>query len=325
MRNLWLKLGCFFTGYNYRLVTQCSEATAKTVNKYFSAMLVVCTVWAFIGLAFSSRYLHASLPVAGIFSFVMIFIVVQIERQIILSVSRNGWAYIFRAGVGLVMALIGAVIADQIVFNDDIEKMRISRIQEEVNRILPEKTRQLDLQIRQLDTLILARETERSRLLEEISRSPRIFLPTINTEFEKDSAGNLIPASRSIVNQAVPNPRIGQVTGLEQQLAILRQQKADKEKNLLNMRSEIEQDLQSKTGLLDEIKTLTIMLKSSLAGLFVWTIFFLFFLFIELFILVNKAGDGETDYDCLVRNQMELRKQQIHRIFDVPSSQKRVV
>ena len=320
MRNFWLKSGCFFTGHNYRLVTQCSEATAKTVIKYFSAILVVCIVWGFIGYAFARRYLHLSMPSAIAFAGAMMFIVVQIERQIILSVKRNKWSYFFRICVGFVMALIGAIITDQIVFSDDIEKMQISKIQEEVNHILPEKTRQIDSQIKQLDTLINAREMERAVLLAEISKNPRIFLPTINTAFEKDSAGNLVPASRNVVNQAVPNPKIDQVTRLDQQLTALREQKADKEKTLLNMRSEIESDLRSKSGLIDEIDTLIMLLMKSLAGLFVWFFFFLLFLSIELFVLVNKAGDGESDYDCLVRNQMEIKKQQIEKIFAFSSS-----
>ncbi len=325
MRNFWLKSACFFTGYNYRLVTQCSEATAKTVIKYFSAMLVVCMVWGFIGFAFAQRYLHASLLSAIAFAITMIFIVIQIERQIILAVKRNRVAFIFRFCVGIVMAVIGAVITDQIVFGDDIEKLRISRIQEEVNRILPEKTRQLDFQIKQLDTLILTRETERSQLLNEISKNPRIFLPTINTAYKIDSTGNMIPASRNVVTQAVPNPKFEQVSQLEKQLNALREQKADKEKNLLNMRNEIELELQSKNGLIDEIQTLMILLSSSYAGIFIWLLFFCFFFFIELFILVNKFGDSESDYDCLVRNQTELRKQQIYKTFTFSTSKNQLV
>ena len=84
----------------------------------------------------------------------MIIIVIQIERQIILSVGKNNLVPVFRTLIGIVMAVIGSVIIDQIIFREDVEKAKISNIQTEVNNILPVKTRELDLQIRQIDSAI---------------------------------------------------------------------------------------------------------------------------------------------------------------------------
>ena len=38
MRDLWLKTGCFLTGYNYIIIKNSSEASAKSVKKYLSAL-----------------------------------------------------------------------------------------------------------------------------------------------------------------------------------------------------------------------------------------------------------------------------------------------
>ena len=59
----------------------------------------------------------------------MIIIVIQIERQIILSVGKNVLVPVFRIILGIVMAIIGSVIIDQIIFREDVEKGKISNVQ----------------------------------------------------------------------------------------------------------------------------------------------------------------------------------------------------
>jgi hypothetical protein len=116
MKDFWLKLGCYITGYNYTIIKNSSEASAKTVKKYLSAILIVSILWGFIGYTFAQRYLHASVFMALTVSLVMVIIVIQIERQIILSVGKNRLVPLFRILIGIVMAVIGSVIIDQIIF-----------------------------------------------------------------------------------------------------------------------------------------------------------------------------------------------------------------
>src|SRR5512133_1046267 len=170
MKDLWLRTGCYITGYNYTIIKNSSEASAKTVKKYLSAILIVSILWGFIGYSFAQRYLHTGVGGSILVSLVMIVIVIQIERQIILSMGKNSLVPIFRTLIGIVMAVIGSVIIDQIIFREDVEKVKISNLQAEVNSILPVKARELDLQIIQLDSAILAKESERTALIEEITK-----------------------------------------------------------------------------------------------------------------------------------------------------------
>ena len=110
MKDLWLKIGCFITGHNYAIVKNSSEASAKAVKKYLSAILIIATLWGFIGFAFTKRYLHGSTLVAVVGAIVMIIIIVQIERQVILSVGKNKLAFAFRVLIGIVMAIIGIIV-----------------------------------------------------------------------------------------------------------------------------------------------------------------------------------------------------------------------
>src|SRR5512133_2341877 len=182
MKDMWLKLGCYITGYNYTIIKNSSEASAKTVKKYLSAILIVSILWGFIGYSFAQRYLHTGIAGSSLVSVIMVIIVIQIERQIILSVGRNYLVPVFRTLIGIVMAVIGSVIIDQIIFREDVEKEKISNLQAEVNNILPVKTRELDFQIRQIDSAITLKESERASIIEEITKKP--FIKSTSSEIK---------------------------------------------------------------------------------------------------------------------------------------------
>ena len=124
MRNWWIKFGCFLTGYNYDIMKSSSEASKKSVKKYTAALLIVMILWSLIGFLFTREYIKLDFIGASIAAIVMAVIIIQVERQIILG-AKNGFAMTFRIVIGLVMAVLGSVIIDQIIFKDDIEKKKL--------------------------------------------------------------------------------------------------------------------------------------------------------------------------------------------------------
>src|SRR5262245_19792047 len=140
MGNLWVRFGCFLTGYNYKILRGCSEAAVKSVKKYTAAMLIVCILWFFIGFTFAQRYLVSSVTGCIIAGIISVVIIIQIEKQIILSINP-GWALlVFRGCLALMMSILGAVIIDQILLKKDIELEKVSYITERVDTLLPFKT-----------------------------------------------------------------------------------------------------------------------------------------------------------------------------------------
>lgn len=314
MKDYWLKLGCYITGYNYTIIKNSSEASAKMVKKYLSAIIIVGILWGFIGFTFAQRYLHTGTFASCIVSLVMIIIVIQIERQIILSVGRNSLVPLFRTLIGVVMAVIGSVIIDQIIFRDDVEKLRISNLQTEVNNILPVKTKELDLQITQLDSAILAKEAERTSLIDEITRKPFIKSASSETRhFQMQRNTNTGTMKDTLVKRTdlalndVVNPKAALLPDIEEQISLLRSQLNEKENNKINIREELEKELGMKTGFLDELKILFSILLSSWIAMIVWSMFFLFLLSIEVLVLVNKFGEEKTDYESIILHQKDVR------------------
>lgn len=321
MKDIWLKLGCYVTGYNYTIIKNSSEASAKTVKKYLSAILIVSILWGFIGYTFAQRYLHTGVAGSALVSLVMIIIVIQIERQIILSVGKNNLVPVFRTLIGIVMAVIGSVIIDQIIFREDVEKVKISNLQAEVNNILPVKTRELDLQISQLDSAILAKEAERTALIDEITRKPFIKSASSETrhfQMQRNTGtgemkDTLVKRTDLALNDVV-NPKTTLLPDIEEQISQLRSQKTEKENTKINIREALETELGSKTGFLDELKILFSILLSSWIAMIVWSMFFLFLMSIEVLVLVNKFGEEKTDYESIILHQKDVRIKMLDKL-----------
>lgn len=325
MGNLWIRFGCFLTGYNYRLIRSSSEASAKAVKKYLSAILIVSTLWGFIGYAFTQRYLHGDKYTCYTAAALMVIMVIQIERQIILSIGKNTWAYTFRFLIGIVMAIIGSVILDQVIFKEDVEKQKIENVQVSVNKILPLKTQELNQQIQQLDTLIQSKENEKAALINELGAKPTVPTYSSTTQRLKDSTtGEMLTKSKTESIQPMRNPKWDLVPQIESQLKLLREQKTKKENDKLNVQQVLEDDLKSKVGFLDELKVLFSILFSSGIALFVWILLFCFFLAIELFVLVNKFGDTKNDYDKIIIHQMDIRIKMLEQLAEQNNGRKTV-
>ena len=312
MRKLWIRFGCFITGYNYHIIQNSSEASARQLLKYLAAIVIISLIWGFVGFNFASRYLQASTLVSGIVAAVMVVIVIQIERQIILTTGKGRGAFIFRSLIGLVMAMIGSVIIDQILFHEDIDKLKITAVQEEVNRKLPEKTMQLDGEIAGIEAEITKKEAEYRALTDELGSHPYITTYSSHTDLLADSSGKQQVTGRKIDREQVPNPKAELIPVINGQLDQLRAQKAEKEETRMNYRENLEKDLRSKTAFLDEITLLVGLLLSSTVALIVWSMIFSFFFFMELFVLISKGGDEKSDYDRIILHQVEVRK----RIID---------
>jgi hypothetical protein len=303
-KDLWLKFGCFITGYNYQLIINSSEASAKFVKKNLSAFLIISILWGFIGFSFAKRYVHLNDFGASIVAFIMIVIVIQVERQITMTMHKNNWAVGFRIAIGIVMAIIGSIILDQIIFKEDVEKKNISLIQEEVNRILPTSAKETDLQIKQLDSSIAIKESERLKLIGEFSSKPYIKVFESET-YVKDSSQKMNLST--FKTKEVQNPKFELIKTIDEQLKVMRAQNIDKQKYKINIREELEKVIKEKRGFLDELGVLRKILSSDLIALFVWILLFIFFLSLELFVLVNKLSNNKLDYDKLISHQVETK------------------
>lgn len=328
MKNWWVKFGCFLTGYNYGIIRNSSEVAAKAVKRYTSALLIVCIMWSFIGYTFTQRYLHGGAwgSIAG--AILLVIIIIQIERQIILSVTPSRWLYFSRGIIAAMMAIIGAVIIDQIIFKEDIELEKITFIEERVKKALPPKTEELRFQIAALDTAIMEKEDERLGLIADVEKNPTIksvssqVTPTVVRNSTTDSTGRTVTSEQvrnatSVSVTHLANPKQAMIAPLEQSITEMRIQKTAKEDELLNVRPKLEKEISSKVGFLDELEVMYSLITRSNVALSVWLIWFGFLLGLELLVLISKINEKENDYEKTVKHHMALQMKKLDALAKV--------
>jgi len=323
MRNWWIKFGCFLTGYNYSIVNASSEVAAKAVKRYTSAMVIVCIIWAFIGFVFTDRYLHGGLPGSITGAIILMIIIVQIERQIILSINPSKWLYISRGVIASMMAIIGAIIIDQIIFKEDIELEKITFIEERVKKALPPKTEELRNLISKLDTAISMKESERITLINDVEKNPtsKVISTQATTITEKKVTEDSITGKPTTIERTrpstiattsnVPNPKIALIAPLEQTIADLRVQKGQKETELINVRPALEKQINSKVGFLDELEVMYSLITRSNVAMIVWFIWFFFLFGLEMLVLISKINEKENDYEKTVKHHMAMQMRKL--------------
>lgn len=318
--NTWLKIGCFVTGYNYSILKNCSEIAKKTVKKYTAAMIIMCMLWGLVGYAFADRYLHATLISSLGAAALFILTIVQIERQIIMQTTKNNALQLFRAIIAVMMALIGSLIIDQIIFKDDIELEKEFFINKKVDKIYPGRAAIGQTQIDDLKQQLHSKDSQRTALNADIAAHPTIPVQTssgtpITTGSFVDSNGithNLIGTMLSTAKSQIPNPNIALLAPLDSQINTLQRLILTQGDSLMTLRTSIQKLLKEKTGFLDELNIMFSLIYKSVPALIVYAVWFALLLGLECFILMNKRHEKSTDYDALIAHQMDIHLQKLN-------------
>lgn len=116
-----LRFCCFITGDDYQMVKHETPASKKKIASLVSAMFIPVAMWIINVVLVVQQVLQGTLIsaiLAGIIAGLLIFF---IERNIIMS---NGSKAImtFRVLLGLIIALLGSLAFDEIIFKNDIDQ-----------------------------------------------------------------------------------------------------------------------------------------------------------------------------------------------------------
>jgi hypothetical protein len=315
MSKLWLKFGCFLIGYKYKLLENCTTGSEKAVIKYTSAVLLVCLIWGFIGYSFTHHYLHGGV-IESIFSvIVMVFVVIQIERQIILTIGKNNRVLWLRGFLAVSMAFIGSIIIDQIIFSEDVAREQVSKIEDKVNEILPKKIVKLNGQIDERDSIIKIKEDEILKVEERVRKQQFVSVPTSVIKYVKDTITGVLKQNGIITTwNSTQNPEVEFIPQIQAQIDTLRKQKSKLESKFLTIRESTKDDLEKHPSFFDELNILfTIIFNSKITALLYIALWLALFI-IELLVLFSKLSDSKNDYEKIVEHQMNIRNKQLEAL-----------
>lgn len=307
-KDWWLKFGCFLSGHNYELLSECSEASKKYVRKLTSALLIITIIWSMVGYLFATRYTESG-PIGGILGALFAgIIIIQIERQIILGSTDKSKmipTLIFRLLLGIIVAIIGALILDQVFFKNDIAKEKEDLINERIAKRILRVQDESRKAILGYDSAIVALNIQIAKNNQIISKSGAIVNTGSNVRI--DTAGN-----KTIINTKGANPLLVDNQNLRQQILSVGQAKIEERNSLYGrINSEKERIRKEKPGFLDELNIIYNLASSSGLSAFAYFIFLFFFILIELFIVFAKIMDGENDYYRIMKYQEKIREERL--------------
>lgn len=305
------KFGCFLTGFNYQLIRTCSEIAKKMLKRYTGLLVLISIVWAVIGFCFATRYLKTNIGGGIIMSMICVLAIIMIERNIILAQKGNKGMYAFRMILAIVMAIIGSLIIDQVMFSEDIEEQRITVVQRKVNDNFPIKSKELNDQIENINGQIVNLEDRQRNLSDEVGSRPTIksYATTRTSSMLK---GDSVPTvnQTSIVND-VANPKINELNDVQELLRSSYAIRQEKDSLLLELRADLQKEYENRRGFLDELTIMLDVVTKSWVSTAVYLMWFFFFLAIELFIVFSKMGETENDYHRLIQQQMDLHNKRL--------------
>ncbi len=306
----WIKFGCFLTGWNSRILSECSEASFKHLKKYTSALLILIVLWGFTGFCFAQRYVHASLGGCLASAFIFVMVVIQIERQIILVIGGSRWIVSFRFIIALIMAILGSSILDQVIFGEDIKRKMVELTDRQVTELLPQRLKVIDNKLKELRTDIDSLERINMALNEDIAKNPVDKAYTTATTYknvlQEDGSYQKVPET-TVSSVLVANPRSEQVKANNLNLERLRKQQDEFVMKKLGMEDVLRSELSKNAGFLGELRAMLEIIMTRTEAMIFYLVIFAFLISLELFVVVSKMGDRKCDYDLIVEHQLNVK------------------
>ena len=307
-------IGCFLIGWNKNILKECGEASYRQFRKLLSAICIMMVLWGTIGYCFADRYINIESCLLKIcVALAFMFIVLCVERVIILTVGKARMMSFMRVLLALCMAVLGSCIFDQIIFRNDIQQA-IQEHREDIIKVTITKRLSIydsDIQriTHEMDSLSKATIV----LGEELQKRPTIQGTNVNTQEQVvgvDENGRPKKVKVQSVNTVtMANPLAEQLKANNDQIQIysnqLEQLRQDKKDIAQTTTAEVSQRA---PGFIEELEATLKVVSQSWISLAFYIILFCFLTFLELFVLTIKMGENKCDYELIVEHQLSLKK-----------------
>ncbi len=307
-------IGCLLIGWDKNILNECGEASHRQFRKLISALSIMLILWGTIGYCFADRYINIDSSLQKIcVSLVFMFIVLSVERVIILTVGKARLMTAMRVMLALCMAFLGACIFDQIIFRNDIhqaiQEHREDVIKETVTKRLSIYESDIQRITHEMDSLSKATVL----IGEELQKRPTIKGTNVSTQEQVvgvDENGKPKKVrTQSVSTVVMANPLAEQMKANNEQIQIyanqLEQLRQDKKNILETTTAEVHHRA---PGFIEELEATLQVVSQSPISLAFYIILFCFLTFLELFVLTIKMGDSKCDYDLIVENQLNLKR-----------------
>lgn len=293
---------------------ECGEASYRQYRKLLSAICIMMVLWGTIGYCFADRYINIqSCALKLCVSLAFMFIVLCVERVIILTVGKARLMSVMRVLLALCMAILGSCIFDQIIFRNDIEQAIQEHREDVIGETIIKRLSIYDSDIQRITQEMDSLSKTTIALNEELQKRPVIKGTNVSTQEQvigMDENGKPKKVRTQTVNTVtLANPLAEQLKANNDQIQIysaqLEQLRQDKKEVAETVRREMSQRA---PGFIEELEATLKVVSQSPISLAFYIILFCFLTFLELFVLTIKMGENKCDYELIVENQLFLKK-----------------
>lgn len=306
--------GCFLIGWDKNILNECGEASFRQYRKLLSAISIMMVLWGTIGYCFADRYINIESCVLKIcVAIAFMFIVLCVERVIILTVGKARLMSVMRVLLALCMALLGSCIFDQIIFRNDIQQAIQEHREDVIGTTITKRLAIYDGDIQRITQEMDSLSKATIALNEELQKRPVIKGTNVSTQEQVvgvDENGKPQKVRTQTVNTVtLANPLAEQLKANNDQIQIysgqLEQLRLDKKEVAEKVREEMSQRA---PGFIEELEATLKVVSQSKVSLAFYIVLFCFLTFLELFVLTIKMGENKCDYELIVENQLSLKK-----------------
>ena len=307
-------IGCFLIGWNKNILKECGEASYRQFRKLLSAICIMMVLWGTIGYCFADRYINIESCLLKIcVALAFMFIVLCVERVIILTVGKARMMSFMRVLLALCMAILGSCIFDQIIFRNDIQQAIQEHREDIIKETITKRLSIYDSDIQRITHEMDSLSKATIVLGEELQKRPTIQGTNVNTQEQVvgvDENGRPKKVKVQSVNTVtMANPLAEQLKANNDQIQIysnqLEQLRQDKKDIAQKTTEEVSQRA---PGFIEELEATLKVVSQSWISLAFYVILFCFLTFLELFVLTIKMGENKCDYELIVEHQLSLKK-----------------
>lgn len=307
-------IGCYLIGWDMDILKECGEASYRQYRKLLSAISIMMILWGTIGYCFADRYINIeSCALKICIALAFMFVVLCVERVIILTVGKAHLMSFMRVLLALCMAVLGSCIFDQIIFRNDIQQAILEHREEVIDETIAKRLSIYDNDILRITQEMYSLSKATITLNEELQKRPVIKGTNVSTQEQVvgvDENGKPKKVRTQTVNTiTMANPLAEQLKANNDQIQIyskqLEQLRLDKKEVAENVRVEVSQRA---PGFIEELEATLKVVSQSKVSLAFYIILFCFLTFLELFVLTIKMGENKCDYELIVENQLNLKK-----------------
>ena len=308
------KFGCQLIGWDANILSTCGEASKRQFRKLISAVSIMMILWGTVGYCFADNYLNITSIIGRIgVSLVFMTIILCIERVIILSVGRNHGMALMRLFLALCMAVLGASIFDQLIFHNDIQQEIAFHREDVITKTVNKRLAVYDSDIARITMAVDSISRCNDELYKQIEAKPTTTVTAVSSSEQIAGMGEdgkpIKTTVQSVNKTIVPNPRIAQAQGNEEQIKIyteqLEQLRLDKKDIDKTTRDEINS---RPTGFIEELEATIRVISQSWVSITFYLVMLAFLIFLELFVLTIKIGEKPCDYELIVEHQLSHKR-----------------